>query len=85
MPSVPKPSRQEVVEGLKALLPPGFAITNQDAFGVFGTYLELAAQGVADTRAVIADLVPQLFVTTASRAWLDAHAADHRLTRIAAR
>lgn len=79
---VPVPSLEDVLLDWQKYLPERFPLSNDDPFSTFFTYQKLAAQGIVDTRAFIAELYPQGFVATATGAWLDLHAADHGLTRI---
>lgn len=79
---VPVPSLEDVLEDWRTYLPERFPLSNDDPFSTFFTYQKLAAQGIVDTRAFIAELYPQGFIATATGAWLDLHADDHGLTRI---
>jgi uncharacterized phage protein gp47/JayE len=84
-PEVEVPSLDQVYDEMRAQLPTGFPINNTDPYGVYETYLRLAAQGIVDVRRFLAELLPQVFVLTASGGWLDLHAADVKVTRIPAR
>lgn len=81
MPDLPLPTLEEATEELLGLLPEGFPVRNPDAFSAFGTYLRLAAQVGLDVRATLQALLPQLFLTTATGAWLDEHAKGLALAR----
>lgn len=85
MPDLPVPTLEEATEELLRLLPEGFPVRNPDAYSAFGTYLRLAAQVGLDVRATLRALLPQLFVTTATGAWLDEHARGLGLERKEAR
>jgi uncharacterized phage protein gp47/JayE len=84
-PKVEVPSLEQVYDEIRAQLPAGFPINNTDPYGVYETYLRLAAQGIVDVRRFLAELLPQFFVLTASGGWLDLHAADVKTNRIPAR
>ena len=82
---VKAPTLKDSLAELREHLPEGFPISNDDPFSVFGTFLELAAQGQTDIRAFVRDLYPQGFDVSATGEWLDLHARDHALARIPAR
>ncbi|GAA6731941.1 hypothetical protein YIM73518_17050 [Thermus brockianus] len=86
MPELPPlPTLEEETQRLLGFLPEGFPVRNPDSFSAFGTYLRLAAQAALEARAFTRELVPQLFVITASGAWLDEHAKGLGLARKEAR
>lgn len=76
---------QLVQQAFERLRDAGSAITNLNIGGVFRTFIELFSQGLADLYDLLATVVPQGYVQSASGAWLDLKAADLGLTRLAAR
>lgn len=82
--ALPKPTLQDLLAQLRERLAADFGIVNGDAFGVFDTYLELAAQGMTDARAFTIDLAPQGYPHLATGFWLDEHARSHGMQRIPA-
>jgi len=81
----PIPSLEVLTQELLDHLPANFPARNPDAFSTFGTYIRLAAQVGLDVWSSIEALAPQLLVTRATGAWLDAHAKGLGLQRKSAR
>lgn len=80
-----KPTMEELFAELMATIEAEFGVVNEDEFGVFRTYLELAAQTGADARSFTIDLVQQAYPQTATGWWLDEHAKSVGMARIAER
>jgi uncharacterized phage protein gp47/JayE len=78
------PTLTEALNLITSNVPSTFPIKNPDPFSVWGTFLNLAAQGVVDAEAFGIELRKQAFITTATGGYLDAHARGLNLTRIEA-
>jgi uncharacterized phage protein gp47/JayE len=74
-----------VEQAFERLRDAGSAITNLNVGGVARTLIELAAQAVADLYDLLAAVVAQGYVQSATGAWLDAKAEDLGLARLKAR
>lgn len=72
----------ELVNSAKAaLISKGFKITNLRDGGVFYTLLEISSQGLADLYKLLQNVVPQMFLASATDSWLDIKAADNEVYR----
>jgi len=74
-----------LAEAVQRLREAGSPITNLNPGGVFRTFLEIGAQGLADLHGLLEQVVAQGYVRTATGRWLDLKAAELGLQRQAAR